>query len=102
MFEPVQRRLRNSRSFRAGGAKSIEQAFEIQSQYAKKAYEAYVTEASKLAEMYVALARSAYEPIEHAVAKGCLSRSNSRSSLRPAVTPRAFFVRRRLILGTRP
>ena len=51
------------------GAKSIEQAFEIQSQYAKKAYDAYVTEASKLGEMYVALARSAYKPIEHTVAK---------------------------------
>jgi hypothetical protein len=51
------------------GAKSIEQAFEIQSQYAKKAYDAYMAEASKIGEMYVALARSAYKPIEQAVAK---------------------------------
>jgi hypothetical protein len=51
------------------GANSIEQAFKIQSQYAKKAYDTYMAEASKLGEMYVALARSAYKPIEHAVAK---------------------------------
>lgn len=51
------------------GAKSIEQAWEIQSQYAKKAVEAYVAQASKIGEMYVNLARSAYRPVEQAVAK---------------------------------
>ena len=45
------------------GAKSIEQAWEIQSQYAKKAFEAYVAQASKIGEMYVDLARSAYQPV---------------------------------------
>ena len=51
------------------GAKSIEQAWEIQSQYAKKAFEAYVAHASKIGEMYVDLARSVYQPVEQAVAK---------------------------------
>ena len=51
------------------GAKSIEQAWEIQSHYAKKAVEAYVAQASKISEMYVDLARSAYQPVEQAVAK---------------------------------
>ena len=51
------------------GAKSIEQAWEIQSQYAKKAFEAYVAQASKIGEMYVDLARSAYQPVGQAVAK---------------------------------
>jgi hypothetical protein len=46
------------------GAKSIEQAVEIQSQYAKKAYDAYVAEMSKLGEMYVGLAKDAYKPVE--------------------------------------
>ena len=46
-----------------------EQAFEIQSQYAKKAYDAYIAEASKLGEMWTALAREAYKPVERAVAK---------------------------------
>jgi hypothetical protein len=51
------------------GAKSFEQALEIQSQYAKKAFDAYVAQTSKLGEMYVDLARSAYKPVEEAVAK---------------------------------
>jgi hypothetical protein len=51
------------------GAKSIEQAIEIQSQYAKKAYDAYVAEVSKLGEMYVGLAKDAYKPVEAAFSK---------------------------------
>ena len=37
------------------GAKSVEQAIEIQSQFAKKAYDTYIAEMSKLGEMYVAV-----------------------------------------------
>ena len=51
------------------GAKSIEHAIEIQSQYAKKAYDSWVAEASKLGEMYAAVARDAYKPVEKAMAK---------------------------------
>lgn len=51
------------------GAKSFEDAIEIQSQYAKKAYDTWVAEASKLGEMYAAVARDAYKPVEKAVAK---------------------------------
>jgi hypothetical protein len=51
------------------GSKSLEQAIEVQSQYAKKAYDAWVAEASKLREMYVGLARDAYKPVEKAVTK---------------------------------
>ena len=51
------------------GAKSVEHAIEIQSQYAKKAYDTWVAEASKLGEMYAAVARDAYKPVERAVAK---------------------------------
>ena len=46
------------------GAKSFEHAIEIQSQYAKKAYDSWVAEASKLGEMYAAVARDAYKPVE--------------------------------------
>ena len=46
------------------GAKSFEHAIEIQSQYAKKAYDTWVAEASKLGEMYAAVARDAYRPVE--------------------------------------
>jgi hypothetical protein len=51
------------------GAKSVEQAFEIQSQYAKKAYDTYMAEMSKLGEMYVGLARNASKSVEEVVAK---------------------------------
>src|SRR5262245_14323593 len=51
------------------GAKSIDQAIEIQSQYAKKAYDNYVAEVSKLGEMYAGLARNAYEPVKSAFSK---------------------------------
>jgi len=43
-------------------AKSFEQVIEIQSQYAKKAYDAYIAEWSKLGEMYAGLTRNAYKP----------------------------------------
>ena len=46
------------------GSKSLEQALEVQSQYAKKAFDSYVAQASKLGEMYVDVARSAYQPVE--------------------------------------
>jgi hypothetical protein len=45
------------------GVKSVEQAIEIQ------AYDEYIAEMSKLGEMYVSLARSAYKPFETALAK---------------------------------
>jgi hypothetical protein len=51
------------------GAKSFESVIEIQSQYAKKAYETWVAEASKLGEMYTSVARDAYKPVEKVVTK---------------------------------
>ena len=51
------------------GAKSVEQAVEIQSQYAKKAYDTYIAEMSKIGEMYAGIARDAYKPVETAFNK---------------------------------
>ena len=45
------------------GAKSAEQAIEIQSQYVKKAYEAHIAEMTKLGEMYASLVQSAFKPL---------------------------------------
>lgn len=50
------------------GARSMDRAFEIQSQYAKKAYDNYIAEVSKLGEMYVSLALNTYKPVEQAAA----------------------------------
>jgi hypothetical protein len=41
----------------------------FQTQYAKKAYDTWVAEASKLSEIYVGIARDAYKPVEQVVAK---------------------------------
>jgi hypothetical protein len=51
------------------GAKSFEQVIEIQSQYARMAYETYVAELSKLGETHAGLSRNAYKPVEQAAAK---------------------------------
>jgi hypothetical protein len=51
------------------GAKSFEQVIEIESQYAKRAYDAYIAEVSKLGEMYAGLTRNAYKPVEQAAGK---------------------------------
>jgi hypothetical protein len=49
--------------------KSFEQAIEIQSQYAKRTYDNWVAEASKLSEIYANMARDASRPVEQAAAK---------------------------------
>ncbi|MGH8512889.1 MAG: phasin family protein [Gammaproteobacteria bacterium] len=46
------------------GAKSLEKAFEVQSDYVKTAYEGFVAEATKLGELYTDLAKEAYKPFE--------------------------------------
>ena len=51
------------------GAKSFEHVMEIQSQYARMAYEAYVAELTKLGNMYAGLTRTAFKPVEQAAAK---------------------------------
>ena len=49
--------------------KSFDQAFEIQTNYAKRAYENWMAEMSKIGEMYTSAARDAYKPVEQAVTK---------------------------------
>lgn len=51
------------------GAKSPEKALEIQVDYAKKAYEGFVTKATRMSELYAEVAKEAYRPFEAAVAK---------------------------------
>jgi hypothetical protein len=46
------------------GAKSLEKAIEVQTDYAKSAYEGFVAEATKLGELYADLAKEAYKPFE--------------------------------------
>ena len=45
-------------------AKSVEQAIEIQTSYARRAYDDYMQEMTKLGGMYANIAREAYKPLE--------------------------------------
>ncbi len=51
------------------GAKSLEKAIEIQSDYVKTAYEGFVSQSSKLGELYTDLAKETYKPLEGMIAK---------------------------------
>jgi phasin family protein len=51
------------------GAKTLEKAIEVQSDYVKTAYEGFVAEATKLGELYTDLAKESYKPFEGFLAK---------------------------------
>ena len=51
------------------GAKTLEKAVEVQSDYVRSSYQDFVAEAAKLGELYVDLAKEAYKPFESALAK---------------------------------
>ena len=46
------------------GVKSLDKAIEVQTEYAKTAYEGFVAEATKLSGLYSDLAKEAYKPFE--------------------------------------
>ena len=46
------------------GAKSLDKALEIQTDYAKSAYEGFVAQATKIGELYADLAKETYKPFE--------------------------------------
>lgn len=50
-------------------AKSIEKVVEIQTAYARQAYEGFVAEATKISELYADMAKHAYKPFESLVAR---------------------------------
>jgi phasin family protein len=51
------------------GAKSLEKAMEVQTEYLRSSYEDFVAEATKLGELYADMAKEAYKPFEGALAK---------------------------------
>ena len=51
------------------GVKSLDKAIELQTEYAKSAYESFVAESHKIGELYADLAKQAYKPFEGFVAK---------------------------------
>jgi hypothetical protein len=51
------------------GVKSLDKAIEVQTEYAKTAYEGFVSRASKIGELYADLAKESYKPLEAMLAK---------------------------------
>ena len=51
------------------GAKSLEKAIEIQTDYAKTAYESFVAGATRIGELYADLAKESYKPFESYLGK---------------------------------
>jgi hypothetical protein len=51
------------------GSKTLDKAFEVQTEFYKSAYEGFVSKATKIGELYADLAKESYKPIEGAVVK---------------------------------
>src|ERR1035437_3925858 len=51
------------------GVRSLDKAIEIQTEFAKQAYETLVTESQKIRELYSGLAKQSFKPFEGLVAK---------------------------------
>ncbi len=51
------------------GAKSFDKAIEVQADYARTSFDGFVSQMSKIGEIYVDMARDAYKPFETVVTK---------------------------------
>ena len=51
------------------GVKSLDKALEVQTEFAKSAYETFIAESQKIAGLYTDLAKTTYKPLEGLVAK---------------------------------
>src|SRR5262249_51813718 len=51
------------------GAKSLEKAMEVQTEYLQSSYEELVAESAKIGELYADFAREAYKPFENVLMK---------------------------------
>lgn len=61
----------DSRAFveKLTGAKSLDKALEMQTEYAKSAYETFVADSQKIAGLYTDLAKQTFKPLESLAAK---------------------------------
>ena len=49
--------------------RSLDKAFELQTEFAKQAYDGFVAEATKLSELYTDLAQQSFKPFESYLGK---------------------------------
>lgn len=55
------------------GAKTLDKAIEVQTDYLKSSYEGFVSEATKLGDLYTDLAKETYKPFEGIFSKAASS-----------------------------
>ena len=69
--EYTKKSFEDTKSFveKLSGVKSLDKAIEVQTEYAKSAYEAFVAESQKIAGLYTDLAKQTFKPLEGIVAK---------------------------------
>jgi hypothetical protein len=67
--------LEETRSFveKLSEVRSLEKALEVQTEFAKRAYESFVTESQKMRELYGKLARQSFKPLERFVTKSTMT-----------------------------
>ncbi len=65
------------------GARSLDQVVAIQSDFARRSYEEYMAQCTKLSSMYVDMARDAYRPIEM---NGAMAQEAAQAEFRPAAS----------------
>ena len=51
------------------GVKSVEKAVEIQTEFAKQSYEAFIAQSTKFGELFTNLAKDSFKPVEEVFAK---------------------------------
>ncbi|MFT4099251.1 MAG: phasin family protein [Rhodoblastus sp.] len=51
------------------GVKKLDEAITLQTEFCKSSYEGFVAQATKMGEMYQAVAKEAFKPVEGAIAK---------------------------------
>jgi hypothetical protein len=56
------------------GARSLDKAIEVQTEYAKRAHEDYITSTRKVGELYINLAQEVLRPYQDLIAKGTQAR----------------------------
>jgi len=67
----TKRSFEDTKSFveKLSGVKSLDKAIEVQTEFAKSAYETFVAESQKIAGLYTDLTKRACKPVESIVAK---------------------------------
>jgi len=53
--------------------KSLDKVFEVQTEYAKTAYQDYIAQVTKFGELYANLAKEAFKPFESYLAKASIN-----------------------------